>query len=133
MKIFETEFWEVKLLSNQYYLGRSIVLLKRDCEELSGLTDEEFKDLFLIIKRLENKLKKVFGVTNFNWTCLMNDAQKEGKDKPQVHLHLWPRYKEKVEFAGEFFVDGVFAHHYDKTKNKIVSNEVLKKIAEVLL
>jgi diadenosine tetraphosphate (Ap4A) HIT family hydrolase len=124
MEIFETEFWEVKLLENQYYLGRSIILLKRDCEKLSSLTEEEFKDLFGIIKKLENSLKNTFGAT---------DSQKEGKEKPQVHLHLWPRYKERVEFAGEVFKDEVFAHHYDKAKEKIVSDEVLEKIAEALL
>ena len=64
MKFFETDFWDIKLLENQYYLGRSVVLLKRDCEELSGLTDEEFMDLFEIIKRLESSMKNIFGVTN---------------------------------------------------------------------
>ncbi len=133
MDIFDNKFWRVELLDNQYYLGRCVVVLKRRCEALSDLTNDEVKELFFVIKKMENVLKKVFGATNFNWTCLMNDAQKKGRDNPQVHLHLWPRYKNKIEFAGEIFEDEVFAHHYDKKKNKIVSEDVLNKIAEVLL
>ena len=111
----------------------TLIILKRECGELSGLTEEETLDLLEIIKKMESSLKKAFGATNFNWTCLMNDEQKKEDPKPQVHLHLLPRYKNKVEFAGEVFIDEVFAHHYDKKKEKIVSAEVLEKISNFFI
>jgi diadenosine tetraphosphate (Ap4A) HIT family hydrolase len=132
MKLFETEFWEVVLLDDQYYLGRSVVVLKRGCGELSGLTSEEALDFLEVVRRMEKALSGSFGATNFNWACLMNHAYKEADPKPQVHWHLWPRYRDKVEFAGEVFEDEVFAHHYDKTRAKVVSKDVLGKIAEEL-
>jgi len=56
-------------------------------------------------QKWKNSLKKSFGTTMFNWVCLMNDAYKSKNPKPQVHFHLIPRYKNKVEFAGKRFVD----------------------------
>lgn len=39
--IFETRFWKVFLASEQSYLGRSFVVLKRHCGSLSELNKEE--------------------------------------------------------------------------------------------
>jgi diadenosine tetraphosphate (Ap4A) HIT family hydrolase len=133
MELFETDFWKVELSPEQYYLGRCAVSLKRECGELSGLTDEEILDLLKIVKDLEARMKKVFGATMFNWTCLMNDAWKETNDrKPRVHFHVRPRYKDKVEFEGVVFEDENFAHHYDRKIEKDISDEVFEKIAEAL-
>jgi diadenosine tetraphosphate (Ap4A) HIT family hydrolase len=134
--IYETKYWKVFLnQSDQYCLGRSVVLLKRSCKLLSGITKEEIINLLEIIKKLENALTKSFGATMFNWTCLMNDSYKrikyrEKKDDPQVHLHFRPRYKNKIKFAGEVFIDEEFARHYKRKSDKQVSDKVLKKIVE---
>lgn len=130
MKVASTKYWDIILSDNQYYLGRSILLLKRKCGMLSGLKENETKELCDLIKKMEKGVKKKFGATMFNWTCLMNDAYKSKNPKPQVHVHLMPRYKKKVKFAGEVFEDEVFAHHYDKTKEKRVSKKVLKEIRD---
>jgi len=37
-----------------------------------------------------------------------------------------------VHFEGEIFRDEVFGHHYDKTKEKLVSAALLEKIGERL-
>lgn len=128
--ILKTEFWTVKLFPDQAYLGRCIILSNRDCGELSNLTSEEFSDFYEIVKKLENGLKKAFNATMFNWTCLMNNAYKQENPQPHVHWHFRPRYKEKVEFENEVFEDTEFAHHYDRARRKIISSELLKKIAD---
>lgn len=129
--IYDTKYWEIVLASEQYYFGRCVVVLKRECGELSGLTNEEFLDLLEIIKKFEGIMKKEFGATMFNWTCLMNDAYKETNDEmPQVHFHVRPRYKNKVEFTGVTFEDEGFAHHYERKIKKEISEEVLQKIVE---
>jgi diadenosine tetraphosphate (Ap4A) HIT family hydrolase len=65
----------------------------------------------------------------------MNNQYKEkNKDNPEVlHLHVWPRYKEKVEFNGDLFADEVFAHHYDKHKEKYVDRDFLIALADKIL
>jgi diadenosine tetraphosphate (Ap4A) HIT family hydrolase len=80
--IFETKYWTVKLFPDQAYLGRCVILLNRDCGNLSGLTKEEVLDFHEnIVKKLESTFKKVFDATMFNWTCLMNHAYKKENTK----------------------------------------------------
>jgi len=127
--ILKTKYWKVLLNTiDQHYLGRSVLKLKRTCRKLSGLTKDEFYELQKIILKMENSLKKSFGTTMFNWVCLMNDAYKSKNPKPQVHFHLIPRYKNKVEFAGKRFVDKKFAHNYKTKYTKKVSEKTLEKI-----
>jgi diadenosine tetraphosphate (Ap4A) HIT family hydrolase len=128
--IYQTKFWKIDLSDNQYYLGRCYVSLKRQCPALSQLTKEEMLDFFEIAKKLEPALKKAFGSTMFNWTCLMNNAYKSENPKPQVHFHFKPRYNHKVNFEGEVFEDKEFAHHYDHKAKKEVSEEIMRKIIE---
>lgn len=131
LKIYNTKYWEIYLSSEQYYLGRCVVVLKRECGELSGLTEEEFSDFLGVIKNLERALKKAFGTTMFNWTCMMNNAYKEeNNENPRVHFHMRPRYKDRVKFAGIVFEDKEFGHHYKRKAEKEVSEDVLGKIVE---
>jgi diadenosine tetraphosphate (Ap4A) HIT family hydrolase len=65
----------------------------------------------------------------------MNNQYKEknsGNSEP-LHLHVWPRYRDIVEFNGEKFKDEVFAHHYDKHKEKYVNRNFLVNIADAIL
>jgi len=130
--VYETNYWKVVLSENQYYLGRSFVIYKGEATHLSDLSTEVFIDLKKVIDLLEVSIKKAFGATHYNWTCLMNDYYKpKNRDKKkELHLHLWVRYENKVEFEGETFKDEVFGHHYDKTKEKLVNQKLLSKIAK---
>ena len=126
--IFETKYWGVLLSEDQYYLGRNVVILKRECPSLSGLTTEEFLDLHQVIKSYENAVKKAFNATLFNWTCLMNASHKIKPYNPHVHFHCRPRYDNPVKFAGETFVDSNFGEHYTRGTNKTISEEMQGKI-----
>lgn len=128
LKIYKTKYWQIELCPDQYYIGRCIIILNRECKNLAELNNEEFLDLLSIIKTLELSIKKSFNPTMFNWACLMNDAYKSENPKPWVHFHLRPRYKFKLEFEGEIFEDKEFAHHYDNHAKKIVPEKVLLKI-----
>lgn len=131
--IYETEFWTVSLTTDQAYLGRSVIWLRRECASLSEVSSEEWLDFHQnIVKKLESAYKKVFSATMFNWTCLMNHAYKKNPPKPLVHWHFRPRYNKDVTFAGELFQDLEFAHHYDRKREKIVSPEIIQKISESL-
>lgn len=110
--IFETTYWYIKLMPKQLYLGRSVVVLKRQCGDLAGLNQEEILDFAEVVKKLESALRKTFNATMFNWGCLMNNAYQETPADPQVHWHFRPRYDHPVEFAGQTFADPNFGHHY---------------------
>ena len=132
----EMSYWYISLWENQYYLGRaSIELRDTSKRHLSELSRNEVLELFYIIKQYENALKKSFNTTNFNWTCLMNNSYKEeNKNNPEpLHLHVWPRYKEKVSFMDDVFEDKIFGHHYDKNKKKYVKREFLINLADTIL
>lgn len=128
--IFETEHWAVNLGSDQLYLGRSYVTLKRPCGDLADITKEEMLDFLEVVKKLENVFRKTFDATMFNWTCLMNNAYQEENPQPQVHWHFRPRYSHSVELSGKVYKDPNFGHHYlrGKENEDNVSNEVLKII-----
>ncbi len=132
----EGKYFYLSLSENQYYLGRAILILKdSSIKHLNELKEEQIKELFVFIKKYEKALKKSFNTTNFNWTCLMNNSyKKENLKRPDpLHFHVWPRYKNKVVFEGEQFHDEVFAHHYDKYKEKIVEKDFLTEVANKIL
>lgn len=110
--IFETTHWEIALMNKQRYLGRCVVVLKRNCGDLSELTNEEMLDFLAVVRELEDLLRKTFNATMFNWSCLMNAAYRESPPNPQVHWHFRPRYNHPVEFANELFEDPNFGEHY---------------------
>ena len=121
--IFESKYWEVVLNPNQTYLGRSVLLLKRQCGDLAEITRDEILDFFDLVKKMESMFREVFGATMFNWSCLMNNAYQEKPSHPQVHWHFIPRYDHPVEFAGKTFRDPNFSHRSISEKTAISGEE----------
>jgi len=128
--IHETSYWRVVLAFEQSYLGRCLVVLKRHCGDLAELRPEEWSDFAELVKKLESALRKAFGATMFNWTCLMNNAYQHDPPNPHVHWHFRPRYDHEVKFAGVVFRDPGFGHHYDRMRVQRVSEDVKRKIIE---
>lgn len=50
----DTKYWTVYLADEQDYIGRCIIVLKRHCGSLPELKDDEWMELFLLIKKYEN-------------------------------------------------------------------------------
>lgn len=98
LKIYENSNWVWSLRPQQITLGSSILVFKKDANELSDLTIEEFTDLLDVIKIIENTLKDVLGFSIVNYLMLML------VDK-QLHYHVIPRYSKKVIFNNETYVD----------------------------
>lgn len=131
--LFETEYWSVYLGFCQRYLGRSIVKLKRDCGDLADISENELLDFLQIVKRLEATLRRTFGATMFNWTCLMNNAYQSENPNPKVHWHFRPRYRDPVLFQGKTFYDKEFGHHYVRDEeDRNEQTKMLEKIANKL-
>lgn len=93
------------------YLGRLILSLKDDKTSLPEISEEEQKDFFILIKKLESFYKEKLNATMFNYSCLMNNAYRDN-EKPHVHFHFRPRYIKPVEILGLTFSDPNFGGHY---------------------
>ncbi len=109
--LFETKYWKIILSDNQAYFGRLVIVLLSDKTALGDISQEEQLDFFNIVKHLEDFYRREFNATMFNYSCLMNDAYRDG-ERPRVHWHLRPRYKEPIVVLGEKFSDPNFGHHY---------------------
>lgn len=70
--LYDSGCWSVFLADEQDYIGRCILALKRHCGSMAELTDDEWKELLNLIRKLEMCLKTVFGADLCNWSCLMN-------------------------------------------------------------
>ena len=132
--VYETDNWLVGLTQEQYYLGRSVVILKRECPSLPELTHEEWDDLHSLIGHFEATIKKEFDAEIFNWCCLMNNAFREDPPRPFVHFHVRPRYRNPVKIGENVFTDEFFASHYElaSRKKRIVSPELYQEIIQRL-
>jgi diadenosine tetraphosphate (Ap4A) HIT family hydrolase len=129
--VFETKYWIVFLANDQAYLGRCYVTLKRHCGDLAELKNEEWKDLLVVINKLEKSVKKAFRPDLFNWTCLMNMAYQNDPPNPHIHWHFRPRYSHTVNFSGLTFEDSEFGSHYAREKER--SFEVSEKIQSEII
>ena len=124
----ESNYWKVFLADEQDYVGHCILVLRRHCESLSSLTDEEWMDLHNMVKLTENCVKEVFGAELCNWSCLMNSFYKNAVPNPHVHVHVRPRYKTPVTINGHVFADEEFGHHYSLKRSSRVSDEDMQVI-----
>ncbi|MDR1197036.1 MAG: HIT family protein [Candidatus Nomurabacteria bacterium] len=131
MELFETEYWQVKLSSDQANLGKCVVVAKSEPSRLADLTDLEWTDFGKVVNRLEKAISKTFQPSHFNWKCLSNDAfNSDGSQKyaPAIHWHFMPRYATAIKIADETFVEPEFPKTV-KTE-KFVPDSVLAEIAE---
>jgi diadenosine tetraphosphate (Ap4A) HIT family hydrolase len=90
--------WVVLLRPKQITLGSIVIAYIPDVESLSDVTKEGFNELQIVIKNLEDTLKKTFSYDKINYLMLML------VDK-QVHMHVIPRYKTNKQFNGMKFLD----------------------------
>lgn len=122
--IFESEHWTWSLRPLQPTLGAGILALKRYAESFSDITEEEGKDLAVIIKVIEGRLKQAYDYDKINYLMLM-------MVDPHVHFHIIPRYSETIEFEGISLQDKGWPGPPSLEAEEI-SDEVLFKIQELL-
>ena len=108
---YSTQYWKIALVEDQMYFGRLVIKTIQPRISLPDITEEEQKDFFNLIKKLETFFKEEFQATMFNYSCLMNNAYRDG-EIPHVHYHFRPRYKSPVTVQGQIFVDPNFGEHY---------------------
>ena len=130
----ESKSWFVFLADKQDYIGRCILILKRHCNSLAELTDDEWGELRNLVCKVEECLKTVLGATLCNWSCLMNNFYKKAAPDPHLHIHVRPRYDKPVMINGNTYIDGEFGHHYALKKSGEMpaedKNEVFRRLKD---
>lgn len=128
--VFKTKHWKAFLAEDQAYFGRLVIVSDRACTSLGDLTEEEQLEFFFLAKKLEQFFRKQFHASMFNWSCLMNNAYKDG-ETPQVHWHFRPRYAKSIVVAEKEYNDPNFGYHYIPTALGIKGK--IDKAAEKIL
>ncbi len=112
MILYKGNNWEVVFVNwCQEFVGDCIISCNK--ESLSKLTDNDWIELGKIEKELERISKKLFNATMFNFACLMNNAYRDN-EKPHVHFHFIPRYKNKLEIFNKVYKDKHFGYNFWK-------------------
>ena len=122
-QLYESGSWYVFLSDEQDYIGRCILVLKRHCNSMSELTDDEWNELLNLVRKVETCLKDVLGAVLCNWSCLMNDFYKDAEPDPHLHIHVRPRYDKPVKLNGNTYADSEFGHHYALHKSGVIPAE----------
>lgn len=81
------ECWTVVLNRNQDLLGKVMLILNRECEDVRQLTEAEWLQLHREMELVTSTLDGLFEPDHYNYSFLMNVDR-------QVHLHVIPRYGE---------------------------------------
>ena len=128
-QILTTKYWTVGLGNNQAYFGRAYASLLTHKGSLGSLSKEEWEDFEMLVKRIEEAYKAVFGAEPLNWGCYMNLAFRKKPFKPHVHWHIYPRYAVAPVFDGVIYEDSLFGSFYDNDIERIVDDKVVERIA----
>jgi diadenosine tetraphosphate (Ap4A) HIT family hydrolase len=125
--IFETEQWRIVLRKSQYYLGRTVVRLKRACGNIACVTQNERDELHSLMIVMQGAAREAFGADKMDFALLMNHAYRRKPPTPLVHWHLVPRYKNPIVFGGETFKDLRFGSNF-RGEMRVVSDEMRERI-----
>ena len=106
MELYKGKYFEVVFCDwCQDFPGNCIISCEK--ESLSDLSSDEWVELGIIEKELERVCKKLFNATMFNFACLMNNAYRDN-EKPHVHFHFIPRYKNELDNFNKKYKDRHF-------------------------
>ena len=109
--VLKNDFWTLVLNENQATLGRVFFALNRHETDIARLTDPEVLSLWAFVRETKAALVFLFAPDHFNYMLLMNLT-------PHVHFHIFPRYAQSREFAGQTFSDSRYGDHYDPAESR---------------
>jgi diadenosine tetraphosphate (Ap4A) HIT family hydrolase len=123
-KIKDYQYWGVFIHPNQSYLGRCVIWCNReDALDLTDATEEEQKELFIIVQDLRGALLKAFNPDWFNYSFL-------GNIDHHLHGHFIPRYSREIIFEDMTFKDKEWGNNYRTDHEFSIPEPVLRKIQE---
>lgn len=125
LDIRDFEHWGLTLFENQYYLGRSIIFLKRHAVDFFiNITQEEHDEFCNITKMVRNSIKELYNPDLFNYATLGNEVD-------HLHWHIIPRYKSERKIDGIIFKDENWGKNYAPYNREFtVPDEIQIKIRD---
>jgi diadenosine tetraphosphate (Ap4A) HIT family hydrolase len=115
--IFNGNYWIVEHSYPTGLLGWIVIVLKRHCEELNELNDDEWNELSIIQRKVIKLLHMKLGTTKEYIACF---AEAEGFK--HIHFHVIPRTKGMLDdFAGTKVFKYLKVIECDKIKENQVS------------
>lgn len=123
--VLSNDFWTLVLNDNQATLGRVFFALRRHETDIAALSDAEVLSLWAFVRETKAALSALFAPDHFNFMALMNLT-------PHVHVHIFPRYADKREFAGHSFADSHYGDHYDPAENRALSADAEQQLLAAL-
>jgi len=119
------DHWTLIFNENQATLGRVFFALNRHETDIAALTEDEVTSLWAFLREAKGALTALFTPDHFNFMFLMNLT-------PHAHFHIFPRYKEAREFAGQTWADPRFGDHYDPDEARVVDDVTMDRLAGAL-
>jgi diadenosine tetraphosphate (Ap4A) HIT family hydrolase len=99
--IREGPLWRVALNRNQDLLGKVVLVLRREADDLLDVTGEEWVSFTDELRRVRAAVDTLFRPDAWNHAFLMNAD-------PKVHCHVVPRYADERRWGGQAFTDRHF-------------------------
>jgi diadenosine tetraphosphate (Ap4A) HIT family hydrolase len=120
--IEETPAWTLAVNRNQGLLGKTMLVLRRECSAVIEMDPDEWSRLRLELQRVVPALERLFQPDQFNFAFLMNlDAQ--------VHLHIVPRYASPRRWHDLDFVDSHWGSAFGH-EQRVLDPEQLQALAD---
>ncbi len=123
--ILQNDFWTLVLNENQATLGRVFFALNRHETDIAALSDAEVLSLWAFVRETQAALSALFAPGHYNFMFLMNLT-------PHVHFHIFPRYAQPAEFAGQSFADSRYGDHYDPNESRALDTAAEEQLIAAL-
>ncbi len=95
--LHRAEYWYVVLNLYPYTNGHLLLVLGRHHQTLAGCTADEMKEMGLLLRALEDTLRRAYGPHGIN--CGYNGGTSAGAGIPEhLHLHIMPRWHGDTNF-----------------------------------
>jgi len=125
--IKEYKYWKLLVRNRNKTLGNCVAILKRHIERFDEINEEEIKDYINVVKDIEFSLRKSFNCKKLNYQMtMMKDLH--------LHFHIFPRYDENKNFAGQIWIDYGFPKvPSEKDQEFEINKEILKEIRNKII
>jgi len=120
------DYWTVYLKKNQAYLGSVIIALNRHVPDLFSATEEEMKELHIIVQKFREMIKEMFGAKMFSY------IGQTSLENLHANLQIIPRYDSQVTFGDTRFVDPGFGRGYDPIRNQIITEGQYSELIDAM-
>jgi histidine triad (HIT) family protein len=113
--------------------GHVLVIPKKHIEDLLSLSEEQNKELFEVVHRVAQGIKKATNADALN--IVQNNGAAAGQVIPHVHVHVIPRFEKDGLSLGVFrqgkYEGNEISAIKDAIKSKIPEKKIEKKVEEI--